>query len=176
MTERLSTEQHREDVQSTGWRRKLGRRSSLLVLRNKNLKEMREGVYKRTSVWRGRVIKEPGEQRGWKWVNMRRVSSNRWWDVWWIKAAWAMVRTLAGILSEMRRCWRVLSKSDVIFYLFIFGWVMCHMGSQFLNQESIPCLLQWKPGVLTTGPPGNSDIFSKDPSGYSRGNVGSRTS
>jgi len=34
------------------------------VLRNKNLKEMREGACKRTSVWRQRVIKEPGEQRG----------------------------------------------------------------------------------------------------------------
>ena len=142
MTERLSTEQHREDIQSTGWRRKLGRRSSLLVLRNKNLKEMREGVCKRTSVWRRRVIKEPGEQRGWKWVNMRKVSSNRRWDVWWIKAAWAMMRTLAGILSEMRRCWRVLSKRVMWSFIYLFLAESCATwdpSSSTRNPSRVSC-------------------------------------
>ena len=31
-----------------------------------------------------------------------------------------------------------------------------HLGSQFPNQGSNPCLLQWKREVLTTGPPGKS--------------------
>ena len=31
-----------------------------------------------------------------------------------------------------------------------------YAGSQFPDQVSNPCLLQWKHGVLTTGPPGKS--------------------
>ena len=40
---------------------------------------------------------------------------------------------------------------------FIFGSATYgHMGSQFLNQRLNLCPLEWKYGVLTTGPPGNS--------------------
>ena len=44
----------------------------------------------------------------------------------------------------------------MIFYFFFFGHAMQHMGSQFPDQGSNPCLLQWKLRVLTNGPPGKS--------------------
>ena len=38
-------------------------------------------------------------------------------------------------------------------FFFLAAW---HVGSYFPNQGSNPCPLQWKYGVLTTGPPGKS--------------------
>ena len=46
-----------------------------------------------------------------------------------------------------------------LFYLFTFDRTAQHVGSQFPNQGSNPCPLQWKHGVLTTGPPGKSLQF-----------------
>ena len=48
---------------------------------------------------------------------------------------------------------------------FFFLWgrgrpVSQHAGSQFTNQGSHPCPLQWKQGVLTTGQPGKSLLHS----------------
>ena len=42
------------------------------------------------------------------------------------------------------------------FFFLILGHTAQHVGSQFPNQGSNPCSLQWKRGVLTTGPPGKS--------------------
>ena len=43
-----------------------------------------------------------------------------------------------------------------------FGYTAQRTGSQFPDQRSNPCPLQWKHGVLTTGPPGNSQKWTKD--------------
>ena len=37
------------------------------------------------------------------------------------------------------------------YYFFFLAW---HVGSSFPNQGSNPCPLQWKHGILTTGPSG----------------------
>ena len=42
---------------------------------------------------------------------------------------------------------------------FFFGCAAQLAGSQFPHQGSNPCPLQWKHGVLTTGPPGNSPFL-----------------
>ena len=42
---------------------------------------------------------------------------------------------------------------------FFFGCTAQHVGSQFPDQGSNPCPLQWKCGVLTTGLPGNSSLI-----------------
>ena len=39
---------------------------------------------------------------------------------------------------------------------FFFGRIALHVGPYFPDQGSNPCALQWKHGVLTTGPPGKS--------------------
>ena len=57
----------------------------------------------------------------------------------------AIINTLVFILLE----------SVLMFFLFIFGHIIWHARSQF--QESNPGPLQWKCGVLTTGPPGKSN-------------------
>ena len=41
-------------------------------------------------------------------------------------------------------------------YLFIFFGHIMHVGSYFPNQGCNPHPLDWKGGVLTTGPPGKS--------------------
>ena len=46
-------------------------------------------------------------------------------------------------------------------FFFISGLSTTHLaGSQCPNQRSNLCPLQWKRGVLTTGPPGNSPKYS----------------
>ena len=45
-------------------------------------------------------------------------------------------------------------------FFFFFGCTTRHAGSQFPNQGSNPSPLQWKRGVLTTGPPGKSPVFA----------------
>ena len=42
------------------------------------------------------------------------------------------------------------------FFFFLFGCAVQHAGSQFPDQGSNPCPLQWKHRVLTIGPPANS--------------------
>ena len=39
-----------------------------------------------------------------------------------------------------------------LFYLFIFGWAVWHVGSQFPDQGSNLCHLHQKHGFMTTGP------------------------
>ena len=51
---------------------------------------------------------------------------------------------------------RTLSKIHKAFYRPSFFFFLCHLESQFPDQGSNPCFLQWKRGILTTGPPGNS--------------------
>ena len=48
----------------------------------------------------------------------------------------------------------------VFLLFFFFCHTMWHAGSQFPNQGSKLGLLQWKLGVLTTGPPGKSPLQS----------------
>ena len=43
-----------------------------------------------------------------------------------------------------------------LIYLFIFGWAVWHVGSQFLEQGSNLCHLHQKHGFITTGPPEKS--------------------
>ena len=43
-----------------------------------------------------------------------------------------------------------------ILFLFLFGCTAWHAGSWFPDQGLNPCPLQWKWGVLITGPPGKS--------------------
>ena len=46
---------------------------------------------------------------------------------------------------------------SILFYcIFWLCHTIRHVGSQFPDQGSNPCPLQWKGGVLTTGPPGKS--------------------
>ena len=45
---------------------------------------------------------------------------------------------------------------DLCFFFSFSFFFLPHAGSQFPNQGSNPCPLQWKFRVLTTGPPGNS--------------------
>ena len=49
----------------------------------------------------------------------------------------------------------------LLFYLFIyfFGCTVRHLGSHFPDQGLNPCPVQWKHGVLTTGPPGKSSTI-----------------
>ena len=42
------------------------------------------------------------------------------------------------------------------FFFFLFGHAVWHVGSEFPDQGSNPCPLQWKHGVPTTGLPGKS--------------------
>ena len=49
---------------------------------------------------------------------------------------------------------KLLEKGIFVFFFFFLCHVAC--GSQFPDQEWNPCPLQWKRGVLTTGPPGKS--------------------
>ena len=49
---------------------------------------------------------------------------------------------------------------DLLFYLF--GPPAQLVESKFPNQGLNPCPLQWKPGVLTTGPPGKSPETFRD--------------
>ena len=64
--------------------------------------------------------------------------------------------------------WDYSDPSHYIVYNFVtfdtyFFWLCCeacrNAGSQFPDQASNPCPLQWMRGVLTTGPPGNSLFF-----------------
>ena len=48
-------------------------------------------------------------------------------------------------------CWSIS-----FFYLFFSGHAARHAGSLFPDHELNLCLLQWKQGALTTGPPGKS--------------------
>ena len=62
--------------------------------------------------------------------------------------------------------WGVLSHSSThlfhsqcilgTFFFFLFGHAVWHVGSEFPDQGSNPCPLQWKHGVPTTGLPGKS--------------------
>ena len=45
------------------------------------------------------------------------------------------------------------------FFFFFLGLSAGLKGSKFPDQRSNLCLLQWKYGVLTSGPPGNSSYF-----------------
>ena len=45
-------------------------------------------------------------------------------------------------------------------FVFVFGRATRHEGSQFPDQGSNPCPMQWKLGVLTTVPRG--EILKKD--------------
>ena len=47
-------------------------------------------------------------------------------------------------------------KRFFVFCFCFFGHTAQHAGSEFPNQRLNPCPLQWKCGVLTTGPPGKS--------------------
>ena len=47
-------------------------------------------------------------------------------------------------------------KNNFLFFFFFFGCTAQHMVSLFSDQDLKPCPLQWKHGVLTTGPPGKS--------------------
>ena len=71
---------------------------------------------------------------------------------------WSVDRS--QILALPLTCWVTLSKSlnllkHLLLY-FLFGHAMWHARSYFLDKGSNPCPLQWKHGVLTTKPPGNS--------------------
>ena len=57
-----------------------------------------------------------------------------------------------------------LSQANISFFFFFFGHNPWHVGSQFPKKGSIPCALQWKHRVLTTGLPGKyclGQIFLK---------------
>ena len=45
------------------------------------------------------------------------------------------------------------------FFFLFFGYAAQHVESLFPNQGSNLCSLQWKLGVLTTGPPGKSHVI-----------------
>ena len=48
------------------------------------------------------------------------------------------------------------AKYNFFIFLFFFGYTMRHAGSYLPDRGSNLCPLQWKPGVLTTGPPGQT--------------------
>ena len=50
--------------------------------------------------------------------------------------------------------------SFFFFFFFLFGRPTLHAGSYFPTQGSTPCPLQWKCGVLITGPLGKSQCLS----------------
>ena len=57
--------------------------------------------------------------------------------------------------DRVREASRVL-KATVTSFFFFFGRAAWHVGSWFPNQGLNPLPLQWKHGVLTTGPQGKS--------------------
>ena len=63
---------------------------------------------------------------------------------------------LVGRMEVAFPAWVCLFKKIIYLFKFIFGHTARHAGSQFPDQGSNLCPLQWKRRVLTTGPPGKS--------------------
>ena len=81
--------------------------------------------------------------------------------------------TVRGRRKQLRVTQLCKFQCTIIFalsYLLILGNTSKHVGTCFPNQGSNLCRLQWKYGVLTTGPPGKSHttIFILNVLTYSR--------
>ena len=69
--------------------------------------------------------------------------------------------TLPNYRKNIKTACETKVTADIIglFCLFVYGHTLWHMGSWFLNLELNSDPLKWKHRVLTTGPPGNSQML-----------------
>ena len=63
---------------------------------------------------------------------------------------------MSSIVIQVVTCARIC----FLFLKKMFGCAAQHVGSYLPDQESNPCLLHWKHGILTTGPAGKSPRIS----------------
>lgn len=95
-----------------------------------------------------------GDQSGWHGEPWQRRGDMPPW-----RASWTIVRDSTLMWWEMGDCYRVLSRevTDTTWtHFFFFGLTAWLVGSQFPDRGSKPKPRHWKPGILTTGLPGNS--------------------